>query len=393
MTEIYYPFSSGAGSGVSQDRWSDMARLWRTTGVETGEGLELLGFGDSSGMQVKLKTGQAWIEGHYYENDAEKTLAIATADGSNPRIDNLVIEVDWVSRVVASKIVTGTPAATPAAPALVQNTSVWQLKIAEILVGTGVSTINAGDVTDYRYFSRAKMDAWIPADEDWTYSSWDDTNGVSTAVFTVPTDATEKYFPGMRIRFSQPTDGEKFGIVTKVTATELTVFINTDYDFDNEEIIRPHYSVAKSPFGFDADTDKWKVQVTDAGIYSQASPAGGTWYNLGSITIDIPVGLWGITHRVAGHAKRSSSFSSNMAVTLSTGAATESDADHTGAVFVQNLISQNQSAPYGQEVTREKYFSSKTTMYLNEMTPDVGDDLEIVGDVAATRVTAICGYL
>ncbi len=153
MTQTYFPFDSGAGASITEAQWYQMARKWLGSGVLPDELDELEVYADSSGMQVKVKSGQAWMEGHFYESDAEETLAIAAADASNPRIDRVVVRLDRVANTIALAVVTGTAAASPSAPALTQNSSTWELALAQVSVSAGATSIAAGDVTDERSYA------------------------------------------------------------------------------------------------------------------------------------------------------------------------------------------------------------------------------------------------
>ncbi len=110
----------------------------------------LLVFGDSTGMQVKVPAGEAWVFGHKYKNSAQVTKAIAAADASNPRIDLVVLRADFTDKTVTIQVKTGTPASSPTAPALTQNSSLWEIPLAEVRVNAAVSTITSGNVTDKR---------------------------------------------------------------------------------------------------------------------------------------------------------------------------------------------------------------------------------------------------
>jgi len=155
MTITFYPFGAGAGSGIDETDWSEMARYFRATGViEGGLGLnDLEGYADSTGMQVKVKSGLAMLEGHVLKNTAVEVLPITTADGSNPRIDLIVARVDWVGNLCELDIVDGSPSGSPSPPALTRTSSVYEIQLAEVYVDTSVSTIDAGDITDTREWS------------------------------------------------------------------------------------------------------------------------------------------------------------------------------------------------------------------------------------------------
>lgn len=150
MTQTYFPFDSGAGSTVTQSQWSKMGRWWLSDGVIYGYTNALQVYADSTGMQVKVKTGAAWIAGHYFESDAEVTLSISTSNPTYPRIDRVVVHLDWSAKTIGLTVLTGTPAASPTVPALTQSSTVWEIALAQVYVGAGVNTIAAGNVTDER---------------------------------------------------------------------------------------------------------------------------------------------------------------------------------------------------------------------------------------------------
>ena len=149
MAQSSWPFEN---IDTSETQFSQWARNIGE-GVKTGSLNELEVFADSTGMQVKVKSGQAMIRGHYYQNTAEVILTVTAADLSNPRIDTVLIELDPSANTIVLRVVAGTPGASPTPTALVQTDSgVYQFKLAEVLVATGAITIIAGAVTDGRTY-------------------------------------------------------------------------------------------------------------------------------------------------------------------------------------------------------------------------------------------------
>lgn len=143
---------------------------------------------------------------------------------------------------------------------------------------------------------------WVAAGQTWTYASWDATN--HTAVITVPTDATTKYSLRYKIQITQATGGTKYGVVTAVSATTLTVFFNTDYTFTNETISSPMYSPERTPFGFpSSDLSKWTVTATSSS--AAALPTGGAFGAVPSLTLSIPIGSWRVFGAANFEATRS----------------------------------------------------------------------------------------
>lgn len=107
-----------------------------------------------SGMTLSVGYGRGWVKGHWFFNDTAYTgLTLATApSGTNSRIDRVVLRLDTSTAVrsVSLAVLTGTPAASPAAPALTRSGNIYELALADIRVGAGVVTITNSVITDKR---------------------------------------------------------------------------------------------------------------------------------------------------------------------------------------------------------------------------------------------------
>jgi hypothetical protein len=173
------------------------------------------------------------------------------------------------------------------------------------------------------------IDGWTPAGETWTYASAD----APTYTFTISGDKTTKYYPGMRIKLTDAA-AVKYFIITKVAYgapnTTITVYGGTDYTLAGGAISLPYYSMLKAPAGFPTSPIKWTVEVTDAQIRSQSSPVVGTWYNLGTILISIPIGIWWVSYACLPEAVGTTLIS--VYVSLSTANNSESDTDRKSVV-------------------------------------------------------------
>lgn len=98
-------------------------------------------------MRVSVATGRAWFNHTWTLNDASLNL-IASASGSQPRIDSVILEVDLGNRVNSIKILRGTPATSPSAPALTNGPSVFQYRLANLRIEANAAAI--ATVTDTR---------------------------------------------------------------------------------------------------------------------------------------------------------------------------------------------------------------------------------------------------
>ena len=215
---------------------------------------------------------------------------------------------------------------------------------------------------------------WFSGVGTWAYSSWDDTGGVSTAVITVPSGATSIYGIGMRIKFTQSTGGTKYGIITRVQDTALTVFLNTDYTFNNEGISNPCFSMVKCPFGFDLTPTKWQVTFSDSTNREQPSPTQNTWYNLGAQRMYVPIGLWNVEYFVNADiysGNSSATYNTFVNTTLSTANNSEVDENWTWTGGIQgtntspNWLTFRSNAHRNGVINRA---STKAYYYLNTRT-------------------------
>jgi hypothetical protein len=206
----------------------------------------------------------------------------------------------------------------------------------------------------------------------------------------VAADVTAKYSPGMRVRLVQTTT--KYFIITAVSSfsggnTTITVYGGTNYTLANAAISSPYYSTAKAPYGFPLDPSGWTVTVTDTTQRRQATPTTNTWYNLGSVSISVPIGAWELAYSVLAQGVAGSAFTSTW-TTLSTANNTESDADFSvgaGISTASNYVPVKQSKVVA--------VAAKTSYFINTRCIVSQTDVYNRNDLQKLILTAVCAYL
>lgn len=103
-----------------------------------------------SGMAVAVKTGKAWINGYFYYNTSDLPVTLATADGVLNRIDRIVVRWDLTERKISVAVKSSAPTTSPVAPALQRDADAYELCLADVLVGAGVTAISQANITDRR---------------------------------------------------------------------------------------------------------------------------------------------------------------------------------------------------------------------------------------------------
>jgi hypothetical protein len=161
MAKTSWPFASQATTETQFSQLFSAMGEFGVAGQPSDTALKVTG--DSTGMNVKVAAGFALVRGFAFYSTAQETLTVS-ASATSPRIDLVVLRLDPSVDSVDLAVVAGTPAATPVAPSLTQNTAanggVYELEIGRILVGANVITISPTAVTDTRPFLGTPVGRW-----------------------------------------------------------------------------------------------------------------------------------------------------------------------------------------------------------------------------------------
>lgn len=237
---------------------------------------------------------------------------------------------------------------------------------------------------------------WFSADETWVYA------GADAPSFSVGVigDKTSKYSPGMRVRLKQG-GGYLYFIMTVVAydsgsgLTIITMYGGTPYVLANSTITDNWFSWAQTPAGFPADPLLWTQELSDGGDRSQASPAAGTWYNPGALSLTIPVGSWDVYYEVTSRVQFTANNANQLQVSLSTASNGESDTSMTagGEVNTSDATTQKLAVPVYRRKTLT--LTAKTTYYLVvKTTQTVASSITLAGSLyGPSIVRARCNYL
>ena len=149
MSIITYPLN-----GVTYDAEDVSTYLCtRTSGVyskDTNYAVSVTG-----ARQIAVAPGLAWINYDDFKGVSACSreavnLTVPDADSTLPRIDRVVLQFDTAANLTAVKLKTGTPAAAPEPPAILQNHNQYELGLCTVSVPAGSSVVTAADITDTR---------------------------------------------------------------------------------------------------------------------------------------------------------------------------------------------------------------------------------------------------
>lgn len=277
--------------------------------VKVDIGAAVIGFDDYTGDQDKF---------YYFFVDTPENVTIGANSSGNPRIDAIVAYVDTANPASDDNdgagvliAIEGTPAGSPSAPTdsdiqTELGAGVRWIRLANVEVSNGFSSIVDGDITDTRVKARATgnsiydnndavkgydsggsirdllklnsgdnieiggagigninlnntlvsniinslggiiWDGWQPRSETLTYAS-------ATSFTIAGVDLTAIYRKGTKLRVSQSTGGTKYFVVASSsfsTNTTVNLIPTTDYSLANEAISSPNVSYAENPAGW-----------------------------------------------------------------------------------------------------------------------------------------------
>lgn len=101
-------------------------------------------------MTITFKAGKGWINGYYYQNDADLILNVEAADAVLKRKDRIVLRYSKADRNILVKVKKGAFASNPVVPALQRDADLYELGLADIYVGNNAVSISDANIDDLR---------------------------------------------------------------------------------------------------------------------------------------------------------------------------------------------------------------------------------------------------
>lgn len=161
MPDIIHEVNGGFFDSINQDRLYNAAQMSMPykrivsdgifpdeNGTPSGDFLVSL----SSGMVVIVAPGNALVGGKWAESVDSVEVTVAGNSSGYTRIDSIVLRADTSEAVRAVGIVykQGEEASTPVAPALTNNGTITELRLADITVPAGTAALSAENIVDQR---------------------------------------------------------------------------------------------------------------------------------------------------------------------------------------------------------------------------------------------------
>lgn len=104
----------------------------------------------SSGFNLVVKAGSAWINGKKMENTTDYSITLDGSDVLLNRIDRVIFYLDMQAREMGIDVLKGTLATNPVAPDLTRTATRQEYCLATVAINKQVLAISQADITDTR---------------------------------------------------------------------------------------------------------------------------------------------------------------------------------------------------------------------------------------------------
>ena len=101
-------------------------------------------------LAIYISVGNAYINGYFYANDDKIYRKLSNPNGVNPRIDRVVLRLNFKTRKISVDILEGTAASNPSAKGITRSQDVYELALADVYIASNAITVTEANITDLR---------------------------------------------------------------------------------------------------------------------------------------------------------------------------------------------------------------------------------------------------
>ena len=120
-----------------------------SNGVFGGDSESFQVVGDN-GLNIRVKSGKAFIMGYFCYSDEDEIITLSQSDGLEDRIDRIVLQLNLQNREIALKVLEGDTATPPKPKEITRNGNIFELALCDVFVKSATDNINTSDITDLR---------------------------------------------------------------------------------------------------------------------------------------------------------------------------------------------------------------------------------------------------
>jgi hypothetical protein len=187
-----------------------------------------------------------------------------------------------------------------------------------------------------------------------------------------------------------PMVDTEYGIITKVTSTQVTVFTGTDHNIPNMTLNTPFYSTQKAPFGFPTAGAKWRLSSLWRTVVGTTSNATYGSFSSNGWALFVPLGAWNVGWQAALYTNSTTEAYWNISSTALTGLTAQTGYD--ASPFAGRILSPSAAGMESQYyITQPQNLTADATYVM--YTLGALTTAQLSGSVGLCEIFAECAYL
>ena len=210
------------------------------------------------------------------------------------------------------------------------------------------------------------MGGWNSLPIQVTISSSTYSPDVKTVICKTSVDLTSYLSVGMKVKLKQIVGDTKYAFITKITATEMTLYLGNDFNMISAPITDFYYSMLKTPYGFPMERESWDITKEITKPIEISNPIKGTYYTLSGVNITVPIGEWEVGWQANVYPQRTGTGTNEQQSGLSTSLTEPSNPELFATIFTtgnttQNMANMGRNSNYYFDSEKTFYFLARTT--------------------------------
>ena len=236
-------------------------------------------------MTVSVQPGSAWINGYYFTLKDNPEILTIQSNATLFRIDSVILGLNYTDREIKPYVRSSAVSGAPSAVTLQRDGSVYEIELARVLVGPGVTQIVQQNVTDMRTDTSRCGIVTGTVDQIDTTDLFAQYSAAFNAWFEDIKEDLDEDVVGSLLTKIQNLENSKLNISSKATKAEV------EAGTDNSKYMTPASAAGK--LNISSKATKAEVEAgTDNSKYMTPASAAGK-LNISSKATESDLGMWG----------------------------------------------------------------------------------------------------
>lgn len=186
-----------------------------------------------------------------------------------------------------------------------------------------------------------------------------------------------------------PVGTYDYALVMKVSTTTATVQVPEGCAIPTSGgVFTVDIAPSGNPFGFTLDKGRWEVGSYQRARATQSTPVAGTWYNVNSPQLTVPVGRWNVRYQCVVVVVNATNAPAQMVTLSKTSSSSQDDTDYTARAVSTTASANSVDHTFYRE--KDTSLDTATLYYLNTQSVTASaTSIAFAGEIGTTKIYAI----